>query len=179
MPTTPRAHLRFRRRLKVVTDTRSIGFTVDASAGGLCVESLASPAPRTSMRGQLNLDGREFPFVGVVAWLCSGDLRAGQRSRYGLHFAHAPLGLLDALQAPESEPRRLQLPPPEPVPVPVQAHVDRAEVREPTLTREGEHWLVLAPGPTGRVQEYRCTTESQAQNLLAALLERPRAVRLS
>lgn len=43
-------------------------FTQDISPGGLCVELDPAPAPGWVLQGELELDGRSFPFAGQVAW---------------------------------------------------------------------------------------------------------------
>lgn len=44
--------------------------------------------------------------------------------------------------------------------------------RGPVVTKESDIWVLRLLMPSGKVQEYRCATEGQAQ-ALAALLSRP------
>ncbi len=45
----------------------------------------------------------------------------------------------------------------------------KSEAR-PVITNENGTWVVRIERPGGKLQEYRCATEAQAQQLAAALL---------
>lgn len=47
------------------------------------------------------------------------------------------------------------------------------EAPKPTLSKEGEVWVVRVEGEGGQLHEYRCATEAQARQLLEALTARP------
>jgi len=76
---------RDRKRAKVVIGTTSM-FTVDISAGGLCVETVHVMNPGARVSGTLTYRSETFEFTGVVAWAKQGDARLGIRGRLGLQF---------------------------------------------------------------------------------------------
>ena len=43
-------------------------------------------------------------------------------------------------------------------------------VNKPTLTKEGEHWVVRLDTGDGKPQVYRCATEQLGKQLIATLL---------
>ncbi len=41
--------------------------------------------------------------------------------------------------------------------------------KKPVVTKEEDVWVIRVEGDGGKVQEYRCTTETQARQLAAVL----------
>jgi hypothetical protein len=44
---------------------------------------------------------------------------------------------------------------------------------KPTLVKEADVWVLRIENPNGKVQEYRCASESQARQLAAVLAPKP------
>ncbi len=61
-------------------------FTADVSPGGFAVEVAHVQRPGTETHGHLHVEGREFPFTGVVSWAQQGDPRLSVRGRMGIRF---------------------------------------------------------------------------------------------
>lgn len=84
-----RHHVRHRRRFKV-TLGRTSCFSTDVSAGGFCAELVRGLVPGAGVEGSIQIDGRELPFAGLVAWVRAGDVGLSLRARIGVHFTRIP-----------------------------------------------------------------------------------------
>ncbi len=67
------------------------------------------------------------------------------------------------------------------VPGHIPCFADRMEVRAmpdaaPTITHQGDLWIVRVWNAKGKTQEYRCASESQAKQLLLVLASKPAEV---
>lgn len=40
---------------------------------------------------------------------------------------------------------------------------------QPTVSHENDFWVIRVPSETGKMQEYRCSSESQVKQLLLVL----------
>ncbi|GMU59711.1 MAG: hypothetical protein AMXMBFR34_14740 [Myxococcaceae bacterium] len=79
------------------------------------------------------------------------------------------LALLTGANAPESGSHlsaRAVLPP---------SHIMALETARPTLTHEEDVWVIRVQRENGKVQEYRCASESQAKALFQVLAPKPEA----
>lgn len=61
--------------------------TADVTANGFCVETNHLAQPGTPLTGSIAVDGREFPFTGMVCWANSDD---PQHGRMGVRFLEVP-----------------------------------------------------------------------------------------
>ncbi len=83
--TSTRTSPRHRRRFRVTIGTSPV-FTLDLGGGGFSAELLRVPAPGSSVKGVIQLNGVDVPYAGDVAWAKPGDARIGLRGRIGVRF---------------------------------------------------------------------------------------------
>ncbi len=168
---TPRAFPRQPKRLKV-TSPHAAAFTLDVGFGGMCLETNKALTPGGTITGTVSIGGLDLPFEGLVAWATQGDLRVGLRARSGIRFTKVSDGFAAALKvnrpaAPSMGLSMNQVPSrPRAAPTP---SAPRAAGRAPTVTLQGEVWVVHAASGTGKVQEFRCVQEADARRLAMVL----------
>ena len=164
---TQRAHTRLKRRFKVVAASATY-FTVDAGAGGFCVESMNPPPLGAQLAGTFIASDTECPFKGLVVWRASPDRRLGQRGRFGVRFVQTVSAFAEKLTSSASP-----LPPVAFPPARVNPTVSLAAAPDHSLTQEGEMWVVRVRAWSGRQQEFRCAKEAQARHLFATMSGQP------
>ncbi len=77
---------RQRRKLEVTFGGKLPAVTADVSATGLCAELPQVFLPGSMVDGTLKLEGRDYPFIGTVAWAEPGNPMLSVNSRVGVHF---------------------------------------------------------------------------------------------
>lgn len=162
MPMTPRAHLRQRRRLKVlVSQPRVALFTLDVSEGGLALEAPKAPLVGARQPGAVVIDGVDYPFEGRIAWALPGDHWLGTKAKYGVAFVTVHERYVAALQGARTTPVPTRvLVPSKPSP--------SSDVQTVVVEASGSGWVVRVPSGKGKVQVYHCAEERQARQLAAA-----------
>jgi len=169
LPKRQRSSLRQPKRLKLATGQSTV-FTLDIGEGGLCFECMKTPARSSVVRGTVNVAGVDFAFEGLVAWTVAGDPRVNQRGRCGVRFTQVSDGFAAALKLskPPTTITTIGVAPAGAAPGHV-VEATRGSSEAPSITLQGDIWVVRSQNAAGRVQEYRCAKEAQARQLFAAL----------
>ena len=93
-----RSDSRRRRRFKVTLGTHA-SFTVDVSSGGFSTESMRVLPVGTEVGGTIQIEGKEVPFSGRIAWSKAGAPQMGLRGMMGIRFTAAPKELLALIKS--------------------------------------------------------------------------------
>ena len=101
--TDKRRAVRKRKRLLVRFD-RTATFTVDVSAGGFCVGTVQVLPVNSPLSGSVQVDGRQIPFTGRVAWSIPGDRRLSLAGKMGITFEGTIRELADPGDKPSAKP---------------------------------------------------------------------------
>lgn len=88
-----RSDSRRRRRFKV-TLGKHTSFTIDISSGGFSTEAMRVLPMGTEVTGTIQIEGKEMPFAGLVAWAKAGAPHLELRGRMGIRFTSVPKELL-------------------------------------------------------------------------------------
>ena len=166
-PTRQRSSVRQPKRFKLATGQSTV-FTLDVGEGGLCFESMKVPARSTEVSGSVNVAGVDFTFQGTVAWTIAGDPRVNQRGRCGVRFTKVADGFVEALRLSRPTSSAAVSAAPRPVAVPSPA-VTTVSPNGPSISLQGDIWVVRTFNAAGRPQEFRCAKEAQARQLYASL----------
>ena len=102
MRNKPRSSPRPRRRCKVDikagdAGSNSVAFTIDVSSGGFCAELMRVPAPGMQVKGSIFIAGKEYPFIGKIAWARASEPRVNLRGRIGVTFTEIAEDLKERL----------------------------------------------------------------------------------
>src|SRR5260370_3853086 len=84
---------RRRRRFKVTLGIHA-SFTVDVSSGGFSTESMRVLPAGTEVVGTIQIEGKELPFSGRIAWAKASAPQMGLRGMMGVRFINTPKELL-------------------------------------------------------------------------------------
>ncbi len=88
-----RSDSRRRRRYKVTLGTHT-SFTIDISGGGFSTEAMRVLPVGTEVTGTIQVEAKQVPFSGRVAWAKAGAPHLNLRGRMGIRFSSPPQDLL-------------------------------------------------------------------------------------
>jgi hypothetical protein len=85
----PRVFERLKRRFQFELGNLR-GVTLDVSAGGMNLELTRTPAPGSTVVGNLILGTQKLSFTGLVAWVLPAFPNAGIRGKVGIRLTGIP-----------------------------------------------------------------------------------------